>query len=206
MNEEQFALFLHAQQAQQEQITTILQLLAQTVQRENDIPRSATNTPSTSKQNDKLSIIKHFNVEKFHADSHRIQDFIDYFENKCKILDVNDENLQKDILINTLSPEIFRELKIALTPNFETSTYHDIRCKLLDLYRIKKTRYRALTEFWNCTRETSETMEHYANRLKSLSCDCDYKEDLLERQLRDRFATGLNHAELETDLKQKSPF
>lgn len=48
-------------------------------------------------------------------------------------------------------------------------------------------------------------MEQYANRLKGLSTDCGYKGEHLERQLRDRFATGLSHIELETYLKQKWP-
>ncbi|XP_073953537.1 uncharacterized protein [Choristoneura fumiferana] len=48
-------------------------------------------------------------------------------------------------------------------------------------------------------------MEHYANRLKKLANDCGYKDDVFERLLRDRFATGINHPQLEVDLKQKWP-
>ncbi|XP_037871610.1 uncharacterized protein K02A2.6-like [Bombyx mori] len=144
-------------------------------------------------------------MDKYNPDTFRIDDYIDFFENKCKILDIDNSDLQKDLLLNLLTPEIFHELKVALTPDFDIATYSEICNKLLDLYRIKTTRYRALTEFWNCTREQNETMEHYANRLKGLSRDCGYTNDFLERQLRDRFATGLNHPDLETDLKQKWP-
>lgn len=45
-------------------------------------------------------------------------------------------------------------------------------------------------------------MANYANRLKELSKDCKY-DNLLERQLRDRFATGLNHTALEIDRRQR---
>ncbi|XP_026319414.1 uncharacterized protein K02A2.6-like [Hyposmocoma kahamanoa] len=48
-------------------------------------------------------------------------------------------------------------------------------------------------------------MEQYANRLKKLASDCGYKDTMFQRQLRDRFATGLNHPQLEVDLKQKWP-
>lgn len=204
MNEEQFVQFLRAQQAQQEQINALLALL---IRQQNEHPstsESVTSTPSNS-SNNRITILKHFSTDKFNPEKDRIEDFIEFFENKCQTIQITDKSLQKDIILNTITPDTFRQLTVALTPNFEKSTYFDIRGKLLDLYRVKKTRYRALSEFWNCTRDCNDTMEKYANRLKELSKDCGYKGEMLERQLRDRFATGLNHPELETDLKQKWP-
>ncbi|XP_073942471.1 uncharacterized protein [Choristoneura fumiferana] len=211
MDAEQFAKFLSAQQAQQEQMLQILKIaLAQT-----PTQATATMTPTdgsvtsagTSQQPpSRMAVIKTFSMEKYNPANYRVSDYMDFFEAKCTIHGVtNNDALKKDLLLNSITPDIFREVKTALTPNFDTSTYSDIRTKLLDLYRVKRTRYRALTEFWNCVRDENESMEHYANRLKSLSEDCDYDDYLLERQLRDRFATGLNHTELETDLKQKWP-
>ncbi|CAG9784983.1 unnamed protein product [Diatraea saccharalis] len=46
-------------------------------------------------------------------------------------------------------------------------------------------------------------METYANKIKELSKDCGYEGHFLERQLRDRFASGLNRETLQIDLKQK---
>lgn len=210
MNEEQFAIFLRAQQAQQEQfaqITTALTMLLQTLHS----PKSSTSSTevrgeqSKQLQTDKMIIIKHFSMDKFNADSCNVEDFIDFLENKFCILNITDGQMKKEVLLSTLTPDTFRDIKTALMPNFHISSYTDVRKKLQDLFRIKKTRYRALVEFWSCTKEPNESMEHYANRLKSLSRDCGYKDELLERQLRDRFATGLNHQDLETDLKQKWP-
>ncbi|XP_061715536.1 uncharacterized protein K02A2.6-like [Cydia pomonella] len=212
MDAEQFAQFLSIQQAQQEQILKILNMtLTHTATRteagtsQADSSVTSANTTAQGQPN-KVAILKAFNMDKFNPDNYRVSDYIDFFEAKCSIhaVDTND-SLKKDLLLNCMTPDLFRELKTALTPNFETSTYTDIRTKLLDLYRVKKTRYRALIEFWSCIRENDESIEHYTNRLKALSIDCGYDDKLLERQLRDRFATGLNHTELETDLKQKWP-
>uniref|UniRef100_A0A2A4JEX3 Reverse transcriptase domain-containing protein n=1 Tax=Heliothis virescens TaxID=7102 RepID=A0A2A4JEX3_HELVI len=208
MNAEQFAAFLAAQQQQQAVLTALLQELVQLKQHQGSPSTDNSNnnnygneTPTTAKQN----IVKHFKCDKFNPEITAAENFIELFEAKCRIWGEETINIQKDLLINSLTPDIYHELKVALTPNFEKTSYNEVKMKLLDLYRTKKTRYKALIEFWNSTREPNETMERYANRLKELSRDCGYEGEMLERQLRDRFATGLNHTQLEVDLKQRWP-
>lgn len=45
-----------------------------------------------------------------------------------------------------------------------------------------------------------ESMGHYVNGLKGLRDDCGHDNHLLELRLRDRFAIGLNHTELDLIL------
>ncbi|XP_061705289.1 uncharacterized protein K02A2.6-like [Cydia pomonella] len=211
MNSEQFDKFLTLQATQQKQISDILQLLLSQQQNATAAAPTPTTTngtesPSFSNTNgNRNNVYNGFKSDKFNPDDTAVEKFIDYFETKCKLWGEDARNIQKELLFTCLSPEIFHEIKVALTPHFEDSTYADVRNKLMDLFRIKRTRYRALTDFWNCIRKENESMEHYANRLKEISKDCGYSDDLLERQLRDRFATGLNHEQLQIDLKQKWP-
>lgn len=196
---EQFVQLMAVQQAQQKQITEILQLLSCSLTTQRSTECAVTS--QTSEQ----TLFNRFSCEKFSAETCRVEEFVEYFEEKCRIHCIIEDATKKNLLFSNVSAEVYNELKIALIPNFDKSTYIDIRNKLLDLFRIKKTRYRALTDFWNCIRDKNETMEHYANRLKKIIKDCGYNIEQLERQLRDRFATGLNHTQLETDLKQKWP-
>ncbi|KAI5636370.1 hypothetical protein NE865_10873 [Phthorimaea operculella] len=205
MSDETLIKLLEAQQAHHEQMQQLMQLFFLRL----DAPatnatNSVTSTEAPASTN-KTVVFKNVHIEKFNPDTCRAEDYIEFFEEKCRIHDIQDDNTKKDLLITNLTPEIFHEVKTALTPNFKTTSYENVREKLLDLYRVKRTRYRALTDFWGCVREHDETMEHYANRLKKISRDCGYDNTLLERQLRDRFATGLNHPDLETDLKQMWP-
>lgn len=205
MDDEKFAQLLQVQQKQQEQITQVLQLLQQTVSANSNNVREQNETRNSNTQ---LDIIKHFKCDKFNPDITNPETYIDYFESKCKLWGESALNIQKQLLFSCLSPETYQELKISFQnsiPNFDSQIYENIKTNFLNLYRTKRTRYRALTDFWNCTRKPNESIEHYANTLKEISRDCGYEGEFLDRQLRDRFATGLNHKQLEIELKQKWP-
>lgn len=212
MNAEQFKEFIQIQREQQQQISDVLQQLVLQQQRPTAAtPTSATpGTESISSANtnnncNKHIIIKNFKCDTFNPATTSVEYFLDFFEKKCDIWDVSEDDIRKELLFSCLSPEVFHDLKVALIPDFENSLYKDVKFKLLDLHRPKTTKFKALTEFWNCVRDSNETMERYANRLKKLATDCGYKDELFERLLRDRFATGINHPQLEVDLKQKWP-
>lgn len=191
-NDELITKLIQAQQATQTQVAQLAQLLAQQA--------ATSNIEQESKG--KHQIINQLK-EKFEPETTSIEHFIDFFEAKCNIL--NQKHNMRDLLISCLTPNVYHELKIALTPNFDTQSYDVLKNKLMDLYHTRKTRLKALTEFWNCTRQPTESMERYANRLRQLSKDCGYEGELLEIQLRDRFATGINHAELQVEMRQKWP-
>ncbi|CAH0716307.1 unnamed protein product, partial [Brenthis ino] len=210
MNPEQIDQLLRNQVSQQQQITEILKFLVETrITTPTPLNNNGTElqvTTSTPTEINKIAIINNFRGDKFEPSSNSsIENFIEYFEAKCRIGGESYLNIQKDLLLSCLKPETYHEIKTALIPSFENSTYDDIKNKLLDIYKTRKTRYKALTEFWSCIRDTCESMEHYANRLKELSKDCGYDDTILERQLRDRFATGLNHQQLQIELRQKWP-
>ncbi|CAH0724097.1 unnamed protein product, partial [Brenthis ino] len=210
MNPERIDQLLRNQVSQQQQITEILKFLVETrITTPTPLNNNGTElqvTTSTPTEINKIAIINNFRGDKFEPSSNSsIENFIEYFEAKCRIGGESYLNIQKDLLLSCLKPETYHEIKTALIPSFENSTYDDIKNKLLDIYKTRKTRYKALTEFWSCIRDTCESMEHYANMLKELRKDCGYDDTILERQLRDRFATGLNHQQLQIELRQKWP-
>lgn len=50
----------------------------------------------------------------------------------------SDDTFKKDLLLSCITPDICREVKAALAPNFDTSTYTDIRTKLLLTYTASR--------------------------------------------------------------------
>ncbi|KAK9759228.1 Retrotransposon gag protein [Popillia japonica] len=147
-------------------------------------------------------------------DTQQFQKFLE-IEAQCRMWglenkpdNVNFLNAKRELFLSCLKPDTYKELKITFANsdiNFEQQTYKDISKKFLSLFQIKTTRFKALTNFWNCTREKHQTFENYANKLKEIAQYCGYEGEMLDRQLRDRFATGLNHKRLEIELKQKWP-
>lgn len=205
MDDTQFKKFLEIQEAQQKQLKQMLQLMTSQI----------TTTPkSTSTEDEVKRIIINFKCEKYDS-MVPAETFLDYFEAQCRMWgvdkkpnDINYLNTKRELFLTCLKPDTYKQLKIAfanVTPKFEEQTYKEISKKFLNLFQIKTTRFKALTDFWNYTRLKNQTFENYANKLKEIANHCGYEGDMLDRQLRDRFATGLNHKRLEIELKQKWP-
>ncbi|KAK9686490.1 Reverse transcriptase (RNA-dependent DNA polymerase) [Popillia japonica] len=180
MDTQQFQKFLEIQARQHEQITQILQQLIRS--------QNVSASQSDSTEIEVKSIIKNFKCEKYDSNT-AAETFIDYFEAQCRMRGL--ENKPDNVN--------FLNAKLTLTLNDKRTK------KFLSLFQIKTTRFKALTNFWNCTREKHQTFENYANKLKEIAQYCGYEGEMLDRQLRDRFATGLNHKRLEIELKQKWP-
>ncbi|CAH0722690.1 unnamed protein product, partial [Brenthis ino] len=165
MNPEQIAQLLRNQVSQQQQITEIQKFLVATrITTPTPLNNNGTEsqvTTSTPIEMNKIAVINNFRGHKFEPSSNSsIDNFNEYFEAKCRIWGESYLIIQKDLLLSCLKPETYHEIKTALIPSFENSTYDVIKNKLLDIYKTRKTR---LTEFWSCMRDTCESMEHYAN-------------------------------------------
>ncbi|KAK9710791.1 hypothetical protein QE152_g25815 [Popillia japonica] len=183
MDTQQFQKFLQIQARQQEQITQILQQLIRL--------QNVSASQSDSTEIEVKSIIKNFKCEKYDLNT-AAETFIDYFEAQCRIIDyfeaqcrmwglenkpdnVNFLNAKRELFLSCLKPDTYKELKITFSNsdiNFEQQTYKDISKKFLSLFQIKTTRLKALTNFWNCTREKHQIFENYANKLKEIAQYC----------------------------------
>lgn len=128
MDAEQFAKFLSVPQAQQEQMLKILTtVLAHTTTQVAATATSADGVMSASiwqQPSDRMATNKVFSLEKYNPANYRVSDYIYFFETKCTIYGVTtDDTFKKDLLLTCITPDILREVKTAITPNFETSTY-----------------------------------------------------------------------------------
>lgn len=207
MDPQQFQQFMEKQNEQQQQINQLISaIVSLQASQSRDIPNASANTSNKD-------IIKNFKCEKFDPNNNA-ETFIDFFEAQCRLWGLhNDTDAQTNktkcqLFFTCLKPESYKELKTAFANSetkFEEQQYQAVIKKFLDIFHIKTTRFKALTDFWNCTRVKNQTFENYAIKLKDIAQNCGYSGEMLDRQLRDRFATGLNHKRLEIEMKQKWP-
>ncbi|KAK9679369.1 RNase H-like domain found in reverse transcriptase [Popillia japonica] len=161
MDTQQFQKFLEIQARQQEQITQILQQLI----RSQNVSASQSDSIEIEVKSIIKNLIRSQNVSASQSDSIEIEvksiiknlkcekydsntaaeTFIDYFEAQCRMW------------------------------GLENKPDKDISKKFLSLFQIKTTRFKALTNFWNCTREKRQTFENYANKRLYLACDASEK-------------------------------
>lgn len=132
MDSTQFKEFMK----QQQQLTEIVRLLA--AQQSLSPTKSNVNDDSTSKK------IRNFANDKFNPDTTSVNEFIEYFEAKCNIYGSEYKEIQKDLFVTCLPPDIFHKIKTSFMNTFEQRTYEELKAKLCSFYSKKTTRYKAL--------------------------------------------------------------
>lgn len=202
MDAEQFTQIVEILNLQQQQMAQLIQTFATQQQ-----------PTASSSDTEVRNIIKGFKCEKYDTNT-RAEVFLEYFEAQCRMWGLNKhdnttyKDAKRELFLSCLKPDTYKELKTAfanVTPKFEEQSYEEISKKFLSLFQVRVTRFKALSNFWNCTRLPGQSFEQYANVLKEIATQCKYEGTMLDRQLRDRFATGLKHKRLEIELKQKWP-
>lgn len=127
-----------------------------------------------------------------------VDDWNVYHERLEQFFEVNDipEEKQVALLISVIGGDSYKTLRDLCNPVLpKNKTFEELSELLRKQYTPQVAIFRERTNFYNCRQEAHENVTQWYGRLKKLSVDCKFGENL-EAILLDKFVTGLRSGQV----------
>lgn len=151
-----------------------------------------------------------FSINEFDKAKTTWDAYIFQFEQMCRVKGLSGNGpinmeARRDLLLAYVGSEHLEAIRNFIYPeDVNTKSYVDIKKDFQTLYKPTLTIFAARMEFGMAVRQEDESFTQFANRLRNLIRDCDYG-NMIDEQLRDRFATGIKHSKVQMEIRQKWP-
>lgn len=133
--------------------------------------------------------------EKFAPAAESVHKFIKRLKmQKINLLESASDHVKAATLSSALPRDIFNQLESKVKPkDILDLKFEELCTALIDSYSTKKNTISYATKFFMRTRNDGESFENYATELSGLASHCEFSSCCLDRFLRDRYISGLNH-------------
>ncbi|KAK9745983.1 hypothetical protein QE152_g6480 [Popillia japonica] len=114
---------------------------------------------------------------------------------------IADDGKKKAILLNAFDEEAYKLMYNLCLPKLpEDKSYKELADLFNKYFKVAESIFVARSKFFAAFKNSSETANEWAARVRSLASNCSFEEAIIDMMLRDRFIIGFNKGAAQSKL------
>ena len=132
-------------------------------------------------------------IPEFDPDKLELPAWLDLFSMNCAVSEVTEETAKRALLLSSVGVDTFSTICKLTAPNLPSAVpFDDLVSQLKSHFITKPSYHRALCDFLQRKKKSSESVKEYYAELKLLAHQCEFNNDF-DRRLKEQLLVGIDN-------------